>query len=186
MIRRSLAILGLVALLGACASGVNLNEVPVSDATGKKVDPAPATPPVVEAPKPDSNLNSRDVKTITVDEKAASGAGPGGTARIIYFDYDSFAVRPEFQSVLEAHARYLNADRKRHVFIEGHTDERGGREYNIALGQKRAEAVRRVLGLLGVADSQVEAVSFGKEKLADSSGTEDGFAKNRRAEISYR
>ncbi|MBQ0132111.1 MAG: OmpA family protein, partial [Comamonas sp.] len=74
----------------------------------------------------------------------------------------------------------------RKVSIEGHTDERGGREYNLALGQKRAEAVRRSLGLLGVNDSQIEAVSFGEEKPAATGSTEDAFSKNRRAEISYR
>ena len=70
--------------------------------------------------------------------------------------------------------------------VEGHTDERGGREYNLALGQKRAEAVRRALGLLGVTDAQVEAVSFGKEKPAAQGSDETSWAKNRRAELSYR
>jgi peptidoglycan-associated lipoprotein len=70
--------------------------------------------------------------------------------------------------------------------IDGHTDERGGREYNLALGQKRAEAVRRALMLLGVADSQMEAVSFGEEKPADAASSEDAWAKNRRAELNYR
>ena len=91
---------------------------------------------------------------------------PAGAARVVYFDYDSFVIKPEFQALIEAHARFLKANRSRKVVIEGHTDERGGREYNLALGQKRAEAVRRALGLLGVADSQVEAVSFGEEKPA--------------------
>jgi peptidoglycan-associated lipoprotein len=70
--------------------------------------------------------------------------------------------------------------------VEGHTDDRGGREYNLALGQKRSEAVRRALSLLGVADAQLEAVSFGKEKPAASGGNETAYAKNRRAEITYR
>ncbi len=88
-------------------------------------------------------------------------------ARIVYFDFDSFVIKPEFQSVIEAHARFLKANpQARRACIEGHTDERGGREYNLALGQKRAEAVRRALGLLGVGDAQVEAVSYGKEKPA--------------------
>ena len=106
--------------------------------------------------------------------------------RIVYFDYDSFVVKAEFQKVLEAQARFLMANKSRKVAIEGHTDERGGREYNLALGQKRAEAVRRALALLGVSDAQVEAVSFGKEKLAATGGDESAMAKNRRAEFSYR
>jgi peptidoglycan-associated lipoprotein len=108
------------------------------------------------------------------------------TGRIVYFDYDSFVIRPEFQSIIEAHARFIKADKNKKVAIEGHTDERGGREYNLALGQKRAEAVRRALGLLGVSDIQIEAVSFGKEKPAEQGSTETAMAKNRRAEISYR
>ena len=85
------------------------------------------------------------------------------------------------QAVLEE-----KADKARKVAIEGHTDERGGREYNLALGQKRAEAVRSALGLLGAPDSQLEAVSFGKEKPAVPGNDEAAMAKNRRAEISYR
>ena len=105
---------------------------------------------------------------------------------MIYFDYDSIVIKAEFQAVLEAHVRFLRADKSRRVAIEGHTDERGGREYNLALGQKRAETVRTALGLLGVADAQMEAVSFGKEKPAAQGADEASLAKNRRAEISYR
>jgi peptidoglycan-associated lipoprotein len=88
--------------------------------------------------------------------------------------------------MLEANARYLMADGKRRLSLEGHTDERGGREYNLALGQKRAEAVRRALTLLGVRDQQVEPVSFGEEKPAANGFTEDAYAKNRRVEFTYR
>jgi peptidoglycan-associated lipoprotein len=107
-------------------------------------------------------------------------------ARLIYFDYDSYTIKPEFQSLLEAHARFLKANPGRHVSLEGHTDERGGREYNLALGQRRSEAVRRALGLLGVADNQMEAVSFGKEKPAVPGSGEEVWARNRRVEIVYR
>jgi peptidoglycan-associated lipoprotein len=104
----------------------------------------------------------------------------------VYFDYDSYVIKPEFQSLIEAHARFLKANSGRRVNIEGHTDERGGREYNLALGQRRSEAVRRALGLLGVPDTQVEAVSFGKEKPAVPGSDEAAWAKNRRAELVYR
>ena len=100
--------------------------------------------------------------------------------------YDSFAIKSEAQPVLEAHARFLRADRNRRVNLEGHTDERGGREYNLALGQKRAEAVRRALTALGVSDAQMEAVSFGKEKPSDTGSSESAYAKNRRVELTYR
>ena len=112
--------------------------------------------------------------------------GPAGVSNVVYFDYDSFSVKPEFQSVLEAHARFIKADSTRRANIEGHTDERGGSEYNLALGQKRSESVRRALNALGVADGQMEAVSYGKEKPAMSGGDEAAFAKNRRSEITYR
>jgi peptidoglycan-associated lipoprotein len=106
--------------------------------------------------------------------------------RLVYFDYDSFVIRPEFQTVIEAHARYIKANRSKKVALEGHTDERGGREYNLALGQKRAEAVRRALSLLGADENQLEAVSFGKEKPAVAGSTEAAMEKNRRTEIVYR
>ena len=106
--------------------------------------------------------------------------------RIVYFDYDSFLIKPEFQAVIEAHAKFIKADSTRRAAIEGHTDESGGREYNLALGQKRAEAVRRALALLGVSDAQVEAVSYGKEKPAVEGHDEAAWTKNRRAEIVYR
>jgi peptidoglycan-associated lipoprotein len=106
--------------------------------------------------------------------------------RSIYFQYDSFVVQPEYQSVVEAHARYLSANRNKRVVIEGNTDERGGREYNLALGQKRADAVRRALATLGVDDSQMESVSFGEEKPRSTGTDEASLAENRRADLSYR
>jgi peptidoglycan-associated lipoprotein len=108
------------------------------------------------------------------------------SVRVIYFDYDSVAIKPEFQGQIEGHARFLRTNASRRIAIEGHTDERGGREYNLALGQRRAEAVRRALSLLGVPDTQVEAVSFGKEKPAATGADESTWSKNRRAEIHYR
>jgi peptidoglycan-associated lipoprotein len=87
--------------------------------------------------------------------------------------------------VIEKNAQFLQANKQSKAMLEGHTDERGGREYNLALGQKRAEAVRRALALLGVSESQIEAVSFGKEKPAASGSDESALAKNRRVEIKY-
>jgi peptidoglycan-associated lipoprotein len=126
------------------------------------------------------------VAPVSVDPNAQTAAGPVGVARIVYFDYDSYTIKPEFQSLIDGHARFLKANTQRRISIEGHTDERGGREYNLALGQKRSEAVRRALTLLGVSDSQIEAVSFGKEKPAAQGTGEDVWAQNRRAEIVYR
>jgi peptidoglycan-associated lipoprotein len=117
---------------------------------------------------------------------AADAAAMAVKERIVYFDFDSFVVRPEARPIIEAHARRLRADAKLRVALEGHTDERGGREYNLGLGQKRADAVRKALSLLGVADSQMEAVSFGKEKPAVPGTSEAAMQENRRVEINYR
>jgi peptidoglycan-associated lipoprotein len=103
--------------------------------------------------------------------------------KVVYFDFDSFVVKDEFRNVVESNAKMLAADSKKKLTIEGHTDERGGREYNLALGQKRAEAVAKSLALLGAASGQVEAVSFGKERPAVQGSDEAAWAKNRRAEL---
>ena len=105
--------------------------------------------------------------------------------RSIYFDYDSYSIKEEFRAVVEAHAKYLNAHKDRKIIIQGNTDDRGGTEYNLALGQKRAEAVRKALVLLGVSDEQVEAVSFGKEKPKALGSDETAWTENRRADIAY-
>lgn len=114
-------------------------------------------------------------------QAAAMAAG-----RLVYFDYDSYVIKPEFQKLIEAQARYLASDPALKVVLEGHTDERGGREYNLALGQRRAEAVRRALSLLGVSEAQMEAVSFGEEKPVAEGSSESAWSQNRRTEISYR
>jgi peptidoglycan-associated lipoprotein len=105
--------------------------------------------------------------------------------RSIFFDYDSFVVKEEFRPVLEAHAGYLLSKRDARVVLQGNTDERGSREYNLALGQKRAEAVRKSLKVLGVTDAQLEAVSFGEEKPRNEADTEEAYAENRRVDVVY-
>ena len=169
-------------VLVACGSSVKLDDVPVTDLTGTKVTPGDGqkTGSGSGGAVTESKVTTLDINKGKQDEVAAAGA------RVIYFDYDSFVVKPEFQSVVETHARYLKADKNRKMAIEGHTDERGGREYNLSLGQKRSEAVRRAIALLGGPDAQIEAVSFGKEKPAAGGADEAAFAKNRRAEINYR
>jgi len=168
--------IALAAALAGCASGVKLDDVPVEDRAGTATAPGGG---------PGAGGQSQ-VQNVQVDTSAADKAGPQNVARIIYFDFDSYTIKPEFQSAIEAHARFLKQSGNRHVVIEGHTDERGGREYNLALGQKRSDAVRRALELLGVRDAQVESVSFGKEKPAVPGTDESAMAQNRRAEIAYR
>jgi peptidoglycan-associated lipoprotein len=171
-----------LALVG-CGSNVKLNEVAVEDRGGSPTAVSQAPTP---APAPAPSAAGRAVAPVEIRSADSAGAGPAGVARVIYFDYDSFTVRSEFQSAVDAHSRFLTSNKARKIAIEGHTDERGGREYNLALGQKRAEAVRRSMTLLGVAESQIEAVSLGKEKPAQTGSTEEAYARNRRAEVNYR
>lgn len=166
----------LAATLVACGSNVKLQDVPVEDRSSS----------TSQADADAAAAAGRGVAPVQIGATDGSVAGPANTVKVIYFDFDSSVVKPEFQGAIETHARYLTANKSRKMAIEGHTDEIGGREYNLALGQKRAEAVRRALGLLGVTDSQVEAVSFGKEKPAVPGLDEAAMAKNRRAEINYR
>jgi peptidoglycan-associated lipoprotein len=167
-----------VAVLAGCGSSVKLDNVPVEDKSGTAVS-------TQGSEGSSTATGASGVTPVDIGKSGDKAVVPAGP-RIVYFDLDSFVIKPEFQSIIEAHARFIKADKGRKVAIEGHTDERGGREYNLALGQKRAEAVRSALGLLGVVDSQLEAVSFGKEKPAVLGSDEAAMAKNRRAEISYR
>lgn len=176
MIKRSLWILALTAALAACSSGVKLSEVPVEDKN------ASAASAAATASSTDAAQSS--VAAVVGGKASAQGAAPAGV-NVVYFDYDSFTLKPEARAVLERNAAHLQSNKQFKVQLEGHTDDRGGREYNLALGQKRAETVRRALTLLGVSDAQVEAVSFGKEKPAASGADEATYAKNRRVEIKY-
>lgn len=125
-----------------------------------------------------------------------SGSGLGGAdgqyadgripqQRTIYFEFDSDRIRSEFEPVLAAHARYLGTNGGARVVLQGHTDERGTREYNISLGERRARAVERFLSVQGVSPSQVEVVSYGEERPAVRGGSEDAYAQNRRVVFAY-
>ncbi len=177
-------------LLVACGSSVKLDNPVVEDRTGTAVA-TDAQGPLANPNTAGAGASNGSSVGLTVVDGRPLGDSAGdvfmkSAARLVYFDYDSYAIRPEFQAVVEAHAKFLKANPQRKVALEGHTDERGGREYNLALGQKRAEAVRRAMGLLGVTDGQLEAVSFGKEKPAAQGASEEAMAKNRRVEIMYR
>jgi peptidoglycan-associated lipoprotein len=105
--------------------------------------------------------------------------------RTVQFDYDSFVVKDEYRPLVNAHAKFLQSNKTLHVTLQGHADERGSREYNIALGQKRADAVKNLMLLLGATEVQVETVSFGKEKPKSDGHDESAWAVNRRVEIIY-
>lgn len=156
-----------LALLAGCSSSTKLSETTTAQAAA----------PIV---------SSSSVAPVEVSQSKASTEGPKQTAHVVYFDYDSFSIKGEARPIIEKHAQYLRANPQRKLQLEGHTDHRGGREYNIALGQKRAEAVQRTLTLLGASAAQIESISFGKEKPAALDDNEASWAKNRRAEFVYR
>ena len=166
-------------VLAGCASGVKLDEVPVEDKSATSRGGVG-----VQAIGAGQGGAQTSVAPVSVGQ-ASAGQGPVGIAHVVFFDYDSFVLRPVARPVIASHAQFLQANKQRKANLEGHTDDRGGREYNLALGQKRADAVRQALSLLGVPESQLEAVSFGKEKPLANGNTEADQAQNRRVEIRY-
>lgn len=144
----------------------------------KPPEQPPPPPQATEAPVVDS--------TGVVDETATSG--PSGellSRRIVYFDFDRADIRADSQSVVAAHSAYLSKNPSQKVRLEGHADERGSREYNIGLGERRGQAVRRALLLQGVAELQIATVSYGEERPAEAGSSEQAYAANRRVEIVY-
>ena len=178
--KRFVLALSLIAALAGCGSDVKLNDVPVEDRSNSSLG----------GDARGANGNGTGQSTVTPVDLARPSdreeGPPESVGRLVHFDYDSYVIKPEFQSVIQDNARYLRAAPDRQARLEGHTDQRGGSEYNLALGQRRAEAVKRALVLLGVADNQLEAVSFGKEKPLDPGNDEQAMAQNRRVEINYR
>jgi peptidoglycan-associated lipoprotein len=167
--------------------------------TTKLPETSTTTTPVVETRTPGAgagganSAGAAQSQVASIDLSNKAGAGAAGTAllampsqRIVYFDFDSFVIKDDFKPLLDNYAKALSTSKDKRMVIEGHTDERGGREYNLALGQKRAAAVVKTLTLLGVGDSQLEAVSFGEERPAAPGSEESAWAKNRRAELKDR
>jgi peptidoglycan-associated lipoprotein len=163
------------AVLAGCGSNVKLDE--------KQTPVESRTPTPVEAGAGAGAAGTSQSQVTSVDLTKNANAAQNDLPHTVYFDFDSFVVKDEFRATIDAHAKRLATDRKKKLAVEGHTDERGGREYNLALGQKRAEAVAKSLALLGAQDSQIEAVSFGEERPAVQGNDEAAWAKNRRAEL---
>jgi peptidoglycan-associated lipoprotein len=171
------------AVLAACGSSIKLDDslagAPIESRAGQTGKGGAGTPGAGSSTgQADPNRVGQINLPDTAQQKALL------EKRSIYFEYDSFSIRPADQAVIEAHARDLIAAKKK-VLIQGHTDERGSSEYNIALGNKRAETVKRALAALGVAEPQMEAVSLGKEKPKAQGATEEAYAENRRADLVY-
>ena len=154
----TLALIGASALLMAACSSVKLDDVDSANSGGGS-----------------SNFGSQpwnDPKSPLFEKS-------------VYFGFDEYIVQTKYQKMLSAHASYLKANPKQKIIIQGNTDDRGTAEYNLALGQRRSDAVRKSLNLMGVSDDQMEAVSFGKEKPKAEGDTEAAWTENRRADIIY-
>jgi peptidoglycan-associated lipoprotein len=178
IIHVALASAALAFALGACSS-VDLDQqkpAPIVDASSTAKPPAD---PNLRAVTPVDAQTSKALDPFTDPNNPLS-------KKSVFFDFDSFTVKSEYQPVVEAHGKYLGSTRNRRVVVEGNTDERGSREYNLALGQRRADAVKQRLMLLGATDTQVESVSFGEERPRSQGSNEEAWAQNRRADIVYR
>jgi peptidoglycan-associated lipoprotein len=180
---RGIVFAGIVSLALVGCTNTPLNEdANASNAAAASASAKPEAPAAAAPTAPAAKVAQVEVKS-----GAASVLAPAeSVSRLVYFAFDSYAISDEYTGVIAAHASFLKANANASVSIEGHTDELGSREYNIALGQQRAEAVRRALALLGVAESQIEAVSFGEEKAAVPGADAASRAKNRRAFFNYR
>jgi peptidoglycan-associated lipoprotein len=177
----SLSLIALAAVLAGCASRTPVaqgpEQAPVAAPSDPMANAETPTESAATAPAADSDVASVDLGT---------EAGTVDLARFVFFDFDSFAIRPEFKPAIDAHARRLATERQTRLLIAGHTDERGSREYNLALGQKRADAVARSIALLGGDAGRIETVSFGKERPKAQGSHEEAWAQNRRAELKDR
>jgi peptidoglycan-associated lipoprotein len=168
--------LAIAALAAGCASKEARQDAPVTDrSTGATPSTAATSPGSTATPSSTARVEGnplRDPSSIL-------------SKRSVYFDYDSNAVKDEYRGLVQAHSRYLTDKRDARIRIEGNADERGSREYNLALGQRRAEAVKKVMSVLGVGDDRIETISFGEEKPASQGHDEQAWAQNRRADIKY-
>jgi peptidoglycan-associated lipoprotein len=171
----------IVAALAGCKSTDTQNAAPVEEGATTATTPA-------------TGSGATTSGAATAGVSGTPGAGAGATAalkdpnnilskRSVYFDYDQFVIKDEYKPMIEAHAKYLQANRNARATLQGHTDERGTREYNIALGQKRADAVKKLMLLLGATEIQIETVSFGKEKPRREGHDEPSWAENRRVDV---
>jgi peptidoglycan-associated lipoprotein len=174
-----ITVIAVVGLLVGCSSTPKEQEgARVDEAKPTMTTPTPTTPP-------------RDTTASTPVQQQQVAADPLKdpnnilSRRSVYFDYDSNAVKDEFKPLVTAHANYISKARDKRMTIQGNTDERGSREYNLALGQRRADAVKQMMTLLGAPAAQIETVSFGEEKPRAQGNDEKAYSENRRADIVY-
>ena len=192
--RKLLCIAGLTVVLAACSSTpADQSAAPVDD-RNPLASTTGTAPGSTTAPAAGTGLTGSAIAPASGTTATTTQAGPAGrtplndpasilSKRSVFYDYDSFVVKDEFKPLIEAHGKYLRENKNARVIIQGNTDERGTREYNIALGQKRADAVKNLMLLLGATEVQIETVSFGKEKPRREGHDEPSWAENRRADI---
>ncbi|HEV8333140.1 MAG TPA: peptidoglycan-associated lipoprotein Pal [Steroidobacteraceae bacterium] len=164
----------LIAMSGLALAGCPKKQTTLPDASNPPDQSSAQTSQTTDT----SVGEGRDANQVLLDTAKQTGT-------IIYFDYDRAEIKPEFVTIVTAHAKYLNANANNKVRLEGHSDERGSREYNIGLGERRAQAVRRALMLQGVTEAQITTVSYGEERPAVQGSDEAAYAKNRRVELVY-
>ena len=173
---RSILVVLLVACLGLTACASKKPNVP---------PPPPASQVGAGSDASGAGANGASAAGQNVDDETAGPQAGLLAKRVIYFDFDSSEIKTEYNDLIAAHAHYLASNPTVRVRLEGNTDERGSREYNIGLGERRAQAVRRALMLQGVTEAQITTVSYGEERPAITGHTEEAWARNRRVEIVY-
>ena len=181
-----LATLATVVMLAACSSTPTSEQkgAVVEDRTSGTSGTTVKPPQVVKDTPVVSAVPQQTTTAIPIDEDLKNPKSIL-SKRTILFDYDSNLVKEEYRPLVAAHARYLSQNRNAKMIIQGNTDERGSREYNLALGQRRADAVKQMMTVLGAEGPRVETVSFGEEKPRAQGGSEAAFSENRRADIVY-
>ncbi len=174
--KKILMALGMVAFIAGCATKPAEPPAKVEEKSNTGTTVQPTTNPNTSSTQ---NTGVVGVK-VNTDAKAGMLA-----TRSVYFDYDKDSVKPEFTAMLQAHAKFMNENKSRKMRLEGNADERGSREYNMALGQRRANAVKQALTALGVAADRIETVSFGEDKPKATGHDEAAWAQNRRVDVVY-
>ena len=168
-------ILVAAAALAGCASKETQTDAPVTDRSAGTSQPQPSTGTAMTRPSTQTPVAGNPLKD------------PSNilSKRSVFFEYDSNAVKDEYKNLVQAHSRYMADKRDSKIRIEGNCDERGSREYNLALGQRRAESVKKMMTVLGVGDGRIETVSYGEEKPMAPGHDESAWSQNRRADIKY-
>jgi peptidoglycan-associated lipoprotein len=182
-LRRWPAVAAVVLGLAACGSTEEREDgAAAMEQRGLSADELAAGPPPDERSR--AYEDSGDLRANQLDDPRNDPSNPL-SVRVVYFEYDSAEIKSEYRAVLEAHAKYLSSRSNAVVTLEGHADERGSREYNLALGENRAQSVRRLLSLLGASGAQIRTVSYGEERPAQEGHDESAYSLNRRVELVY-